>query len=436
VYRRSDGLQGDSVADSGRGASTARDVLADTPLGRATASARVPRVSRDAWIAVGIGVVTAAIYLYASSRDRENLDYFVRLADAFLHGRIRLLEAPSWLTELIPRDGAWYVAYPPMPAVLLMPFVALFGAEFHQQIASCIFGGVGVGLTYLVLCRFALSLRVRALLTLAFAFGTCFFYTASIGNTWYLSHVSAVMFATAAIVLALDRRLPLVVGLLVGFAALSRLPVVLTAPFYMAALIGLGWPVALPSDRRVALRSLALFVIGLGVPLAAFALYNVGRFGSPFEFGYALIPGVLEEPYYQQGIFSVTYIPRHLYAIFARSWIFEEAFPWFKVSWWGLGLFLTTPLFLWLLRARLRDALVPWAALACALALVPIVTHGNVGFTQFGYRFSLDIQPLLFVILATVFGRGMSRLAAAAAVLSIAICTYGVWAIGTGFVSF
>ena len=287
-----------------------------------------------------------------------------------------------------------------------------------------------------MLCRFGLTVRVRVLLTLVFAFGTCFFYTASTGNTWYLSHVSAVMFATAAIVLALDRRWPLVVGLLVGFAALSRLPVVLTAPFYMAALIGLGWPVVLPADRRAAARTLAMFIGGLGVPLAVFALYNVARFGSPLEFGYALIPGVLGEPYYQQGIFSIAYIPRHLYAIFAQSWIYEDTFPFFKPSWWGLGIFLTTPLFLWLLRARLRDRPVPWAALACAITLVPIVTHGNVGFTQFGYRFSLDVQPLLFVILATVFARGMSRLAASAAILSIAICTYGVWAIGTGFVSF
>jgi len=424
------------VAGTDRGGSMAQEDLGTLLLGRAAGRVRLPAVSRDAWIAVTIAVATAGLYLYASSRDRENLDYFVRLADAFLHGRIHLLEAPSWLTELIPRDGAWYVAYPPLPAVLLMPFVALFGPEFHQQIASSIFGGVGVGLTYLVLCRFGLRMRVRVLLTLTFAFGTCFFYTASIGNTWYLSHVSAVMFATAAIVLALDRRLPLVVGLLVGLAALSRLPVVLTAPFYMAALVGLGWPVVMPSDRRAAVRTLALFVVGLGLPLAAYALYNIGRFGSPLEFGYALIPGVLEEPYYQQGIFSITYIPRHLYAIFAQSWIYEDAFPFFRPSWWGLGLFLSTPLFLWLLRARLRDSVVPWAALACALTLVPIVTHGNVGFTQFGYRFSLDIQPLLFVILATVFARGMSRLAAAAAVLSIAICTYGVWAIGTGFVSF
>ena len=80
----------------------------------------------------------------------QDLDYFVRLADAFLHGRIYLTEAPSWLNELIPKDGVWYVAYPPLPAVILVPFVALFGTDFPPQIASCIFGGVGVGLAWLV----------------------------------------------------------------------------------------------------------------------------------------------------------------------------------------------------------------------------------------------------------------------------------------------
>ena len=64
------------------------------------------------------------------------------------------------------------------------------------------------------------------------------------------------------------------------------------------------------------------------------------------------------------------------------------------------------------------------------------MTHGNVGLTQFGYRFSLDVQPLLFVILATVFARGMSRLAWAAGVASVVFCAYGIWAIGIDFVEF
>ena len=63
----------------------------------------------------------------------DPFDYFVRLADAFLHGRLYLLEAPSWLNELVPGGGGWYVVYPPVPAVLLVPFVAVFGTELPAE---------------------------------------------------------------------------------------------------------------------------------------------------------------------------------------------------------------------------------------------------------------------------------------------------------------
>ena len=64
------------------------------------------------------------------------------------------------------------------------------------------------------------------------------------------------------------------------------------------------------------------------------------------------------------------------------------------------------------------------------------MTHGNVGISQFGYRFSLDVQPLLFVILATVFERGMGRWAWAATAVSVVVCAYAIWAISIGFVEF
>jgi hypothetical protein len=392
------------------------------------------RIPRDGWVAVGLAILATAVYLFTSSRDRENLDYFIRLADAMLHGHIYLTEAPSWLTELIPRDGVWYVAYPPMPAVLLVPIVAIFGADIHQQVVSSALAGISVGLTYLVLCRFSLSERVRVGLAVVFAFGTCFFYVAEVGNTWYFAQVCAVLFSTAAILLTLHRRWPFLVGLLLGFAVLSRLPVLLSAPFFAAMLAGIGWPIRIPEDRARAVRSVALFGAGLAIPVVVLLLYNVGRFGNPFEFGYALIPGVLGERYYTEGIFSITYIPRHVYGIFFRSWIWNDSFPYLWASWWGLAITFTTPLFFWVLKARLQDPRVLWAAVGIGLTLIPIVTHGNVGFTQFGYRFSLDVQPLLFVVLATVFEKRMSRLAWVAAVLGVIFCTYGVWAIGAGYV--
>jgi hypothetical protein len=150
-----------------------------------------------------------------------------------------------------------------------------------------------------------------------------------------------------------------------------------------------------------------------------------------------LIPGVLEDPIYAKGgIFSLQYVPRNLFAIFFRSWNYVDDPPYLQPSLWGLSIFLTTPLYLWLASAPWRDRRVQAAAVGTAFVLVPILTHGNVGISQFGYRFSLDFQPLLFVILAVTFERGMSRLATAAALASIVICAYAIWAISIGFTAY
>jgi hypothetical protein len=389
---------------------------------------------------VGLALVTAlatVVYFVTTSPEPSSFDYFVRLADAFLHGRIYLTDAPSWLNELIPKNGVWYVAYPPMPAVVLIPLVAAFGDEFPQQIASVLLGALSIGLVWLVLDRFALTLRVRFLLTAVFAFGTVMWYVTEVGSAWYFAHVVAVLFSLAAVLLVLHGRWPFAVGLLLGCAALARLPVGLSAPFFVALIAGLGWPPRLPADRLAAAARVVAFGIGLAIPAGLYLLYNLARWGTIVDQGYVLIPGVLEDPIYaEHGILALDYIPRHLYAIFLRSWNYVDQAPFLQPSWWGLSVFLTTPLLAWIVHARWRDPRVAWAAIGAGLALVPIVTHGNVGIQQFGYRFSLDVQPLLFVMLATAFERGMSRWAAVAGVASIVICAYAIWAIGIGFVAY
>jgi hypothetical protein len=201
-----------------------------------------------------------------------------------------------------------------------------------------------------------------------------------------------------------------------------------------------GWPIRLPAlgaERALMLRRTVLFGLGMAVPVGAYFLYNLARWGTVLDQGYTRIPGVLEDPIYvKHGIFAIEYIPRHVHAIFLRGWNYVDDPPFFQPSWWGLGLFLTTPLYLWLARARLQDWRVVGSVVAIALVAIPIVTHGNVGVTQFGYRFSLDVQVFLFVVLATVFERGMSRLAWLAGVASIVICAYAIWAISIDFVAY
>ncbi len=378
-----------------------------------------------------------AIYLVTAEREPSAFDYFVRLADAFLQGRLYLTEAPSWLNELVPGGGGWYVVYPPVPALMLLPFVAVFGSEFPQQLASCLFAAVSVGLVWLLFGRFALDLRRRLVLTLVFAFGTVLWYVAETGSAWYLGHVCAVLFSVAAVLLAIDRRWPLVVGLFLGLAAISRLPVALACVGVWMLVLGIGWPIRIPEDRVLAIRRTVLFGLGMAVPVGLYFAYNLARWGSLMDQGYTLIPGVLEDPIYiKHGIFAIEYIPRHIYAIFLQSWNYVDDPPFLQPNWYGLALFLTTPVLVWIVRARLQDPRVLASVVAIALVSIPIITHGNVGLAQFGYRFSLDVQVFLFVILATVFERGMSRLALIASIASIAICAYAIWAISIDFISF
>lgn len=384
-----------------------------------------------------IAVVSALVFLATAGRDRQDFDYFVRLADAFLNGRLYLLEAPSWLNELVPGGDGWYVVYPPVPALMLVPFVAVFGADFPQQFASCLFAAVSVGLVWLLLGRFDLDMRRRLALTVVFGFGTVLWYVAETGSAWFLGHVCAVLFSVAAVLLALDRRWPVAVGLLLGMAAISRLPVALACVGVLMLLLGVGWPIRIPADRGLASRRTIGFGLGMAVPVGLYFAYNLARWGTLMDRGYTLIPGVLDDPIYEKhGIFAIEYIPRHIHAIFLRSWNFVDDPPFFQPSWWGLGLFLTTPVLVWLVRARLQDPRVLGSVVAIALVAIPIVTHGNVGLAQFGYRFSLDVQVFLFVILATVFERGMSRLAWLASAASVAICAYAIWAISIEFIEF
>ena len=412
-------------------------------LGGTYGALLVQRAERrpELWGFVLMSVLGAAVFLLTAEPEPQALDYFNRLADAFLQGRYWLDEAPSWLNELIPAgDGRWYVPYPPMPAILALPFVAVFGREFPAQTYSALYGGLAVGLVYLVLGRLGLALRVRdrLALTAVFAFGTCFWFIAIGGSAWYFAHVAAVLLLAASVLCALTKQPAWVAGLLLGLAALARLPVGLALPFVLAAQLGFPGLAALRSvDRGALVRTIVVFGLGLAVPAIVYIAFNLVRWGTILDQSYVAIPGVLEDPIYaKHGILSPWYIPRNVFAILFRSWNYVDDAPWLQPSWWGLGIFLTTPLYLWLLKARPRTPMVAWALLATAIVSIPIITHGNVGITQFGYRFSLDFQLLLFVILATVVARGWTRLMAAAAVASIIICAYAVWAISIEFVAF
>ena len=404
----------------------------------ATAADRADLVAGGSGLLVplAIGILSAVLYLLTVS-ERVTLDSFVPLAHGFVQGRLYIDEPMPWL-ELVPRpEGGFYSPFPPMPAVVLLPFLVLIGPVFDQGIATALFGGANVALLWLLLQRAGVASTPAGWLTAAFAIGSVHWWAAGTGTVWLHAQVVAIFFALLALHLAVRRRWPFVAGLLLGCAAASRLP--MGSRCRSTWRCSWAWRFPRGCDGRPARSSapVRLVLAGLAIPAALVAAYNLARFGSPFEFGYGMIPGVLDEPWYAQGILSVDYIPRHLHLIFMRGFDYVDAFPWFRPNWSGASLVLTLPILLWLVKARSSTPLIAYGWVAVGLGLIPDLLHGAPGFAQFGYRFILDVLPIMLLMLGWVFRDRISVEARIAIAIGIVVNAYGVWAVTVaGFVSY
>jgi hypothetical protein len=389
---------------------------------------------------LGLAILAAIVY-WATRPERVDLDGFVPLADAMLHGRLHIGPEFGYLEHAPGPDGGGYMPYPPAPVLFVLPLVALFGPGFDQGIAAALIGAANILLLWAVFRRLGVAPESRRWLLVAFAFGSVHWWAAGEGTVWLFAHIVAVFFALCALLLALDRTRPFLAGLFLGLGAASRVPVGLTLPLF-AALYG-RWPVRWPPKfSRTSFQPLIPLALGMAIPIAITMAYNVARFGNPTEFGYNLVlnaegQSVLTEAWYQQGINSLAYIPRNLNVMFLKTFDFVEEFPWFRPNWIGTSLILTTPILLWLIRAHGRNRLLIYGWISVATGLALVITHGGIGWTQFGYRRILDVAPILWPMLGWVFRRGMTWEAKGAVVLGVIVNAYGIWAIEVlKFVSF
>lgn len=385
-----------------------------------TASFLKHQALHNKWFqALCLAILVFVIY-FVTSEGSTHFDHYVRLADAFLHGRLYLLDAPSWL-ELVREGDKAFVINPPAPTLFVLPWVAIWGLSTNQAIISMMVGAGAMGLFWVAATQLGWSLSLKAAIALLLAFGTNFWWAATDGSVWTLAHVSAVFFLMAALVETTGKNRPWLVGLLVGLAGLSRLPTFLALPFF-AYTVARG-----QEDRQIIIRRLVAFGLALAGMGGVYLLYTYGEYHT-FTLGYERGQFV-DAPWFSKGLFDISYIPRQINAIFFSRPVFnEDHFPYFKPSTMGLGLFFTTPALLYMFSARLKERLSLAALAALLLVSVPIVTYGATGFSQFGYRFSLDFLPFMAILVASGMRHRLDRLKIAVIILSCAINLWGTLA--------
>lgn len=349
------------------------------------------------------------IYCLSQPSTVNPFNYFEYLAAAFLDGRLYVTDTPFYFEELVNLGGRSYVIYPPLPALLLIPFVMLRGISSNQLLLSFILGGFNISLVYLTLRKLTENEELRIWMTVLFGFGTIHWYTASIGSVWYLAQVTSLFFLMAAVYTTLAGRSPFVAGLLLGASYMSRLTTILTLPFFVIMLLRPG-DSGEKGPRHWARRlwPVVLLSAGVGIFVLLNCLYNYLRFGSPFDVAYELhtISAAKAEvsPWFNKGLFSLSYIPHHIYAFLLQPPEFIDKPPYVIPCMSGLSLFITTPAFIFAFLAGLKSRI----ALACWAAILPtaflIFIKSGSGWMQFGYRYALDFYP--FLLLLTLEGIG------------------------------
>jgi len=436
------------------------------------------------WVGIGgaLGFGLLALFAYSVGDDGtvRFYNHFVWQALAFLDGRAAIdfpvagsgdLPGNDFFQDVLPlRDadgnltGRGLIPFPPLPAVLLMPFAAMWGLRTDAQALAGVFGAVDVALAWWVLGRLPVSIVARIAATLFFGFGTVFFYAAELGTTWYFAHVVAVGLALLAVGIALGadrdaaqdeddlddmddldddlppgsrwrgrlRALPgaldgrqVLAGVIFGLACTSRLPIAFAAPFFVLVGGGRGW-----------LERGASAALGAAIPLAAIVGYNVISTGHLFHPAYEYLYQAEAYGYPtlgyngSWGIEDPRYIPGNLgIALFstpvlapeiipaglgdhtplctepgATRGLFDEACPIALPRDTGMSILLTSPAFLLvvpvLLRLYGRSRLVTGAAIAVLLVFMVNLMHFSQGWVQFGYRFSNDFVAFALPLVA------------------------------------
>jgi hypothetical protein len=369
-------------------------------------------ILQNKWIQGTLIAICLFLIYFATCNESNPYNQYVRLADAFLHGRLYLQASPDYL-ELaryfdnglackgpeVGRKG--FVIEPPMPAVLLMPLVAVFGTALNQVFASMAFGAAAMGLFWVATRQLGWDVRLSAAMTVLLALGTNFWWAAGDGALWTFSQVCSVFFMMAALVEATGRKRSWLVGLLLGLSGLSRLPTFLALPFFLYLVLENdlrdwpGWRATVRNHRII--RRVLPFGSGLGAMALLILLYNYGRFHTIFDAGYSH-PQYGGVPTFAQGRFNISYIPRHIEAMFYLGPTLDEnQFPFFKPSVFGMALIMVTPAFIYAWGAQMKRLEIV-AALSMVLVMIPHVLYGATGWAQFGYRFSLDYFPMLAVL--------------------------------------
>jgi len=423
--------------------------------------------SRRVLVALALYLACGGVYAVVAGAPRLSehtaYNHYALLADAWLHGRQDLPGGAPHYTgnnDFASFGGKTYISFPPFPSVLMLPLVKLSGSaeNFRDGQFMIWLAGLGPALLFLVLEKLRRTGRSPRSeledvgLSLLFAFGTVYFFTAVEGTVWFAAHVVGVALVAGYLLAALDAEHPALAGVLIGCSFATRpVTALFAALFALEAIrvsaggeIGAGetWVERARAtwtklDRAALARRYVAFALPILAILGVCSWSNFTRFHhySPSDFGHEYLSVAWHDRMQKWGLFGYHYLAKNLgCALTILPWLPAHNAPAqffslhgpapFQINEHGLALWFTTPVYFWLLRPRERGWLHGVILVAIVGPVLMLLLYQNTGWRQFGYRFSNDYAPLLFVLLA-IGKRPLTWLFRVAALWGVVVNLFG-----------
>ncbi len=339
--------------------------------------------------------------------------HFSLLAKSFISHDLALSPINLPNGDYVNFHAKQYLFFGPMPSILLIPFVFIWGKNFPQlnlSFASLIITYIGI---FALTRKFKFTRPDSFWLANFFVFGTVLYFVGLVNISAYIVQAVATAFTVLSLLEYFTKRRWLLIGALLAAAISTRITLLGMTVFYLLEIFR--------QRQKINLRhTLVLFLLPIFFALSMLGLYNYKRFHSPFESGYNMNVSALNKNYYNwnAGFFGPVHIPANLYALLIKApdpikmpgAEFVLQFPYLKADGFGMAIWFTSPLFIYLLYST-KKPYTKSALISMAFLILPSLLYWGIGASQFGYRYSLDFLPLLFLLLLSAFGKGLPTFA-------------------------
>ncbi len=325
-------------------------------------------------------------------------------ARAWLNGSTYLEHDYPYL-ELAIYNGKYFVSFPPLPSVILLPFVIIFKDNIPTNLILFIVFIVEVVVIYKILKRYKNNEFTSILLALAFTIGTNLMSLLIDSGVWFVAQI----FNNCLCILAVDAFLKdkktmvyFYLALAVGCRPFSAIYMIMFFVYYII------------KDKDKSIINRVLNNIKPLYPSIIIAIiymtYNYIRFDNPIEFGHNYLPEFVREEY---GQFNLHYLLPNLKSLFfnkIRIDFNSKNILVYDMPFCFLIANLMFILYIYhsiknIIKTKKIDLLRLMIFITTIINILFICLHRTLGGWQFGSRYTCDLLPFIFLAIVTYKGK-------------------------------